>query len=1235
MATLEGGINSGVSPLLLEKNQLAFGLNLSLRGGYAKTRPPVQIKILNYNGNAVLQSVVEKGLFQGGGYYRPDFGTESLIAQISGRLIKFTEVSGVWNVSDISVPEDLNNPTSAQVWMWQSENYLIVSDGTTALPIFFDGTTSRRSFGASVLLGTATAFTPSSPPAIGDTVVVTLTTPYAGLYNIPVLFNGEFYQTLSGQTVGYEAILTNIHATAGTDIPVGTQLSTNPINVGYISGITAIVRGAVAGFAWTAYLNFSGGVPPVSVGDNLIIESQQWQVTGIAGTQVQVSQFPIAGFFPNHSPINSGDLVQYSSTSQPAVVVGTVVTDATSPAVGSSITILISQPYSGAANRTIWIGNDEYQISPPPIPGSTTSLTLINLTDTSTSAYVNPSTIMSVPEIPSCRMGAYGMGRNWFSLIDGISYEAGDIVGGGAGTPANNFRDSVLKTTENDFLAGGGRFRLPGSGDIITAMRFTANLDASLGQGVLQIGTAVSMFSNNSPADRTQWAALTNPIQSESLIDKGPLGQNSTILVNSDLFFRSYEGIASLVLARRDFNTWGNRPQSNEMQRPLNSDTESLLGYGSAMTFDNRFVVTCAPGVSAQGVFHQGAISLNFDLISSLRSTLPPSWEQLFTGVNILQVLNGRVNGTRRAFAFTLNFITSKIELYEFLPEKTIQFQDNNTTDIGWFFESAALFNKDIKPMSELIQLLDGECYLSGIEGDVHVKIMYRPDYFPCWTPWREFDVCADVTADGNQPGYRMRIGFGEPDVAHCEPGNNRPLRIGYFFQFRVEITGKCTWNGMRVSANSTYQTQFAPIECDLKSCQAIECDTTDDFSFYGLQGFPPAVPASPTPFFPFHNDAITLQACASGVIQFTTPPPSWVQISGGNLIAVAGSFGGQTQIQANATATAVLQTFIESSSTSGNLTCFSVSCVFSPSSLSGVLLNTPFSQQLELGGLIQGVWTLVGGVLPNGLSLSSAGLLSGIPTQSGTFNIIVHVNGTGINCNNAYAFLVYENMLTNFVEYYTLNETGTSSRASTPTNQPLVPNGGGNVAAIAGILGSAFLCPSGANNFLQSNDALIDPGETFNNTSYSLSLWLNRQINITTGVNVIDTIRSASTFYGWQLSFDSANTKLRWSITTDTNVTANSTYVSIPNASQWYHYVVTFDKTTQVLNQYLNGVLVATDNLFTVLTGGTTSRKISLGKFMSNASFGAQAVGLWNAALTANQVLHLYNNGSGIPYPF
>ncbi len=147
------------------------------------------------------------------------------------------------------------------------------------------------------------------------------------------------------------------------------------------------------------------------------------------------------------------------------------------------------------------------------------------------------------------------------------------------------------------------------------------------------------------------------------------------------------------------------------------------------------------------------------------------------------------------------------------------------------------MFNKDIKSLTEFCQIQSGEMYLNQIKGDVNVKIYYRPDFYPCWTPWHEFDICADDVGLNKKSGYRMQIGLGEPSPNPVEAANNRPLKLGYFFQFRVVITGACQFMGLRVKAYSQPDPALTPVEESGKPCQLIDCIDIDDFHFSNLQG--------------------------------------------------------------------------------------------------------------------------------------------------------------------------------------------------------------------------------------------------------------------------------------------------------------------------------------------------------------------------------------------------------------
>lgn len=423
-------------------------------------------------------------------------------------------------------------------------------------------------------------------------------------------------------------------------------------------------------------------------------------------------------------------------------------------------------------------------------------------------------------ELPPGRMGAYGMGRNWGSLVDGKQFVAGDLVGGSSGTQAESFRDAVLNVTENIYLAGGGNFTVPGSVGDIRAMKFVATLDTSLGQGPMQVLTSNTVFSCNAPVDRLTWQDITNPILTESMIGTGGTGQNSTVNANSDLIFRSPEGLQSLIMARAQFGTWGNVPMSREVQEWLDRDNPSLLSYGTSAVFNNRLIIGTGPIQHQQGVYHAGMVALNFDPVSSLRGKAPSVYDGLWTGMNTFQFVVGDFQDVKRCFAFTLNIPESKIELWELIRDVDAHV-DNTDTQITWAFETPVLFGPQVNRGNDLLELEDGEIYVDDLKGDVNFFVYYKPDSWPCWIPWNTFPVCSKepVATDPNtanyKPAYVPRIGFGRPSADFCDEFNNKPLRRARNFQIKVVITGSCKVVRIGLRAFTVPETMFAKQLCD------------------------------------------------------------------------------------------------------------------------------------------------------------------------------------------------------------------------------------------------------------------------------------------------------------------------------------------------------------------------------------------------------------------------------------
>jgi hypothetical protein len=823
ITTVEAGMNSGLDPLLIPKNQLSFASNMTCRNGFAMTRPPFTKNLTITYPSDEVQTAIEQGLFQGAAYYQPDSGSQSLFASISGRLFQFVVSTNGITVVEQTIPGDPNPAASTQAWLWQSENYLIVNDGVS-LPIFFDGVSSRRSAGPSVPLAITDATVYNVPP-IGQDVTVTLTLPYTGPYNVPVILNGEYYQPSSA--TGYEVQLTSLFSNPGEVISVNDQINIIPSIAGVVANPLTFTAGTPFDYN-TLSLNITLTAPYTGAINTLlqfdygkvILFGKVWFVVAASGNTITVTAGQ-PGTLP--ATLASGTVIQYSASSAPNVLVAFVGAASVAPGIFGTVQLQVGQDFTGTPGQIVYLGTGQYTIvSVPPTSAGGSMLRLLNLSDpgaTATPAGTFTSApILSVPELPAGRMGCYGLGQNWVALVDGLSFICSDISRGPSGTQANNYRDAVLKTTDLTFR--GGSFAIPGAGNVITSMTFTTNLDQALGQGSLMVGTAQFMASCLAPIDFNN-PPTNGPILTFSLVGTGPVAQNSTIRVNSDIYFRSIQGIGSLILARRDFDTPGNTPISQEMNRVLDPDNKTLLNYGSAIVFNNRFLITVSPQASSQGVLHAGLIALNLDPVSGMRNKQPPVYDGLWTGINTLQLVAGIFNGSERAFAFTFNNALSKIELYEILPTAAMdnrsvpdpaQYFDNGNMAITWSIETASLFREDIKSRDTQISLRGLEFAVSDLIGTVRFELFFKADD-GCWTPWHAFSICSN---SDSVPQYYPRLSCGEPSSALCDPIMNYPLRDGYTFQFKFIISGICKLVRARVVAVTIPTPRFQPPQCDV-----------------------------------------------------------------------------------------------------------------------------------------------------------------------------------------------------------------------------------------------------------------------------------------------------------------------------------------------------------------------------------------------------------------------------------
>jgi hypothetical protein len=819
------GINSGIAVESLGKDQCSFAVNSTFRGDYATDRPPSRRVKLDSDIDALLQSAFSQGLFQGGGSYKPDFVSEVLVASIAGRqftILPSADATIESTGTEITILGDPNPPNIAPVWFTQAEQFGIWQDGQS-IPIFYDGTSQRRSEVDVTVRGVFSASYPVPP--IDGVVDVVLNNPYTGLLNAVLRLDeldasgnvrksaNYMVTKVGGAIAQYQVTLKNLTAVAGTTYSNGNPLVVQPSNLGKIT--------SVSGSSPNYTVHLSATIPNYVVkGMSVLVNANTFTIKSVGS---DFSSFVLTS--STAAPI-VGDSVALKSFNAPNVTVGILESTFAAPAVGSNANAFLQTRFTYPNGTVLFIGSDQFRVTASQVnpPAASTTVTLQNLNDEAdldpvTNTYfqlLTGSKLYNLPELPIGRMGAYGLGRVWQSGQDGITFLAGDIVGGSSGSPTYDGRDAVLKVIENSYLANGGLFRIPSSGDTITAMLFTATMDKALGQGPLQVFTNRNVFSCNAPTDRTTWANLTNPIETQSLKGAGASSQWSTINENSDILFRCPNGeLRSMLLAQLNFNKWGNTPISHEVERVFVSENDDFMNFCSAIVFDNRWLVTSNPVQGSNGVYWAGIIALNFDSVSSLQGKQESIYDGLWTGLNVLQLV--RFNSVERAFAFCVNTTTNKLEIWEFLPTGSDHL-DDGSVPIPWSIETPAFFlGQTTKNPGTVLKLENGAISVRDIIGRVGFKIQYRADEDSCWRDWHSWTVCAKQSTDTTvtNPQYRRPMSFGKPDIKGCNVNTDMPPNYGDFFQVRVQITGHCVVSKIRLMASLAPRQDFWPPICN------------------------------------------------------------------------------------------------------------------------------------------------------------------------------------------------------------------------------------------------------------------------------------------------------------------------------------------------------------------------------------------------------------------------------------
>lgn len=722
-------IQSALNPNGLNRNQLAWLSNATVRGGAILQRTGFQKLCEVHPGNA---------LYQGGFLYdnSAQAGNPYLMLSIGGEIYQ-VRVDTDNSVVNLSTEQGFANPADAdQSFFVQAEEFLVTQagDGST-LPLFWDGYLLRRSIGMNTLLGvTNVDFTsPAMYPA--------------GFAFVEIELDADGWKGQTNQRF-------------------------------YIEGDTSkeymhILRTNHSGMA-NAY-----GAP--------------------AGTVVP-----------------AGSKILHDTT---GAVLSTTLLDFTVSS-GPTVAVYVSQALTlGSAVR---VNGMRLSVSSGPLPAiAADHIYAVNINDTAGILYADPISLRTIPELPAATCMDYYMGRIWYA--QDRTYTAGDIVGGDSGTAGTRKRDSVLKITENPLALAGDGFTVPTSAGNIRALKHSANLDTALGQGQLFAFTRKVVYSLNVPVTRAEWVNSKEPLQRVAQKGGGAYGDRCIPNVNGDLFYQAVDGIRSLLVAIRNFGQWGNTPISRNINRLLAFNDRSLMRFASGIEFDNRMLQTALPYQTEAGVAFRGIAALDFDLVSSLGEKLPPAWEGMLSGVDVLQLFEGDFGGLQRAFAVVRSTANGSIQVWELDPSSR---RDDSDNRVEWYLETPAFtWGKEFE-----LKTLDGaEIWIDRVYGQIDLDVYYRPDADACWQLWTSTAFCSARTTceDVNNPicypeqgyapygeNYKFPVTLPTPPAPSCQTANERPANIGYQFQLKIVVKGWARIRGIMVHAIPTQKGPFEGMAC-------------------------------------------------------------------------------------------------------------------------------------------------------------------------------------------------------------------------------------------------------------------------------------------------------------------------------------------------------------------------------------------------------------------------------------
>jgi len=461
-------------------------------------------------------------------------------------------------------------------------------------------------------------------------------------------------------------------------------------------------------------------------------------------------------------------------------------------------------------------------------------------------------------QMPIGTIMAYAYGRVAVSDANNNIYISDIIYGNGFTTTSN-----TMNFTEQTYWAEGGSFTPPANLGAITGMRMMPSLNINVrGQGELVVFCENGSFTLDLSQNRTTWQASN--IQKVSLIGRGCRSPWSICGVNNDVYFRCDDGWAFYNNAQVDFyQALSFRKISREVQPWVNYDTSWLRQFESAMFFDNRIIATVSPFTVSTGDptkvgLHRPSramIVLDVEQESRINPdvSLPSRWNGLWEGPQPTQLATAQINGTQRGFAFSFDAdninrlyeLQSSSSLLTGIDDYSVKY---GSVPIKSYFITRRFDFTNNPKASKFVrkQLVGGDAWISNLKEKIQISCKYRPDSYPCFFNLLDtvnigLDECTPTVSNCSpmvsQPRY-TQIRFPSPDANTCETFDEIPPQEGSEFQFKIDITGSCIFDRLRVAIIFNDSLDLPQGDCPdsfYNDPTPIECPCEPDLDFYRI----------------------------------------------------------------------------------------------------------------------------------------------------------------------------------------------------------------------------------------------------------------------------------------------------------------------------------------------------------------------------------------------------------------